>query len=229
MLIKALIVDDNPINNLILKDILSELGITVIAESSVVAAIVKYNSTPFNIVITDIVLPNETGYDLAMHVHANSNGMIPIISSSIEPIESQYKHLFFGNISKPFDRDSIASLIMTLQFNNQTLETLPATTTQIISKYAPQLISTAKQDASKLKALIKSNDIDMAKRTLHQLKGAIYTIAPESNAIHHIETIDQLLTENFMAKSHVIRDIERMIDELSDTLSSVSAIYNQGS
>ncbi|NOI23441.1 response regulator [Vibrio mediterranei] len=229
MSIRALIVDDNPINNLILEDILSDLGIDVVVESSVVSAISTFNNSSFNIVITDIVLPSESGYDLAMHVQSNSNGKIPIISSSIEPIENRYEELFSGSITKPFEREHIAQLLTELQLSSQEFENLPPTATQIINEYAPELISIAKQDASKLKALVRSNDISMSKRALHQLKGAISTIAPDSYAIHHIEKIDQLLTENSIVQSSVIRDIERMIDEITDTLSSALATEKQDS
>lgn len=91
---KALIVDDNPINNLILKEILLELNIDVVSTLTICNAVSIFNSEHFDLVITDLTLPNESGYDLAMHVYSNSLGKVPVFSSSVDSVENNYLDFF---------------------------------------------------------------------------------------------------------------------------------------
>ncbi len=199
---KALIVDDNPINNLILEDILLQLDIDVVASSSIWHAIATYNSDDFDLVITDLVLPDEDGYDLAMHVHSNSEGKVPILSSSINQVEADFSGIFYDSIFKPFCRkticDTLTPLIITYSRSEPTISDKPISTT---NKYTQELIMSANTDLLEIQSSIQVKDFSRAIKTLHRLKGALLTLNSDPDSISSVEKLNYLLTQQHSNKN----------------------------
>ena len=193
---KALIVDDNPINNLILEDILLQLNIDVVASSSIWHAITTYNSGVFDLVITDLVLPDEDGYDLAMHVYSNSRGKVPILSSSINRVEAEFSNIFYGSIFKPFCRktifDTVSPIIIASSRSGPIMPDKQISTTK---NYTQELIKSANTDLLKVQSSIQVRDFNQAIKTLHRVKGALLTLNSDPNSISSVEKLNYLLTQ----------------------------------
>lgn len=77
----VLLVEDNAINQLIMRDQLEELGCTVTLASDGVAALALYRHFPFDLVLTDVNMPNMNGYELALQLRT-LNDTLPIIGAT---------------------------------------------------------------------------------------------------------------------------------------------------
>ncbi|EJM27514.1 response regulator [Pseudomonas sp. GM25] len=68
--IKVLVVEDNVINQLILKDQLQELGCQVVLASDASEALVLWAADDFDVILTDINMPGMNGYDLTRRLRS---------------------------------------------------------------------------------------------------------------------------------------------------------------
>lgn len=103
-----LAVDDDPINLLILKDILTGVGYRVETETSGPNAIKAIEKEIPDIVILDIMLPEMSGYEVAFKIRNKFNErFIPIIMvTARNQMEDMVKGFIFGGndyITKPFN------------------------------------------------------------------------------------------------------------------------------
>ena len=222
---KALIVDDSPINNLILKDILLELNIDVVSALSICNAISIFNSEHFDLVITDLTLPNESGYDLAMHVYSNSLGKVPVFSSSVDSVENRYLDIFSGSFFKPFCRQEIIELLRGSNLKSMSLSDVRASQTQLnTEKYLEALIISTNKDLEDVQSHIQQNDFNAAKKVIHKLKGAILTIDPASKALCSLEELHSLFSGSHISHTDFeLIKVEKLLRKVSRTLSQKSS------
>jgi CheY-like chemotaxis protein len=76
---RILFVDDNRDFLEIASLALNKVGYDVITAADGDDAINKYKESSFDVVVTDLMMPGVTGYELARHVRETSNGSKPII------------------------------------------------------------------------------------------------------------------------------------------------------
>jgi CheY-like chemotaxis protein len=113
---KVLLVEDNDINQLIIRDILHELGLKVIITSNGAEAM-EIISSQFDFVLMDIQMPVMNGI-MAMRLIKQQEDLkhIPIIALTAnvmpEQIESYYAEGFDGYCSKPI---MVNELVQTLR------------------------------------------------------------------------------------------------------------------
>lgn len=101
---KILLVDDNKVNLLITKKMLSKYNLDVIAVNSGSAAIKIYKNTNINMVLTDIQMPEMNGFQLTETLKS-INGNIPVVAFTANHENENLKNysLFFDKLSKPID------------------------------------------------------------------------------------------------------------------------------
>jgi len=76
-----LVVEDNMINQLILRDQLDELGCSVVLASDGVEALALWQGTHFDVVLTDVNMPRMNGYELTKQLRALDCG-VPIVGAT---------------------------------------------------------------------------------------------------------------------------------------------------
>ena len=111
--IKVLIVEDNPINQLLVIKVLQKKGYeTTIAQNGKIA-IEKYKSEDFDIILMDLQMPEMDGYEAAKYIRrmdAEKAG-IPIVAMTAHTIQGELeKCLAIGMndyVSKPFSPDDL--------------------------------------------------------------------------------------------------------------------------
>jgi CheY-like chemotaxis protein len=106
-----LIVDDeNEICDL-LRDVFEEEGFTVLTTSNGAAALSLLQRTPVALVVTDLMMPQLSGFELAQRLRSNpQTATIPLILMSAA-MPQQLSDLFVLVIQKPFAIEAIVRAV----------------------------------------------------------------------------------------------------------------------
>ena len=113
----VLVVDDHPINRLVLLRQLNLLGYAAEAAQDGVEATERWSSGRFSLVITDCQMPEMDGYELARHIREvearSSNVRVPIIACTATPLgDEEEKCLAAGMddyVAKPIQLSMLAA------------------------------------------------------------------------------------------------------------------------
>ncbi len=123
--IKVLIVEDNPINQLLVIKVLQKRGYqTTIAQNGKIA-IDKYKNEDFDIVLMDLQMPEMDGYEATKYIRRmdTEKAAIPIVAMTAHTIQGELeKCLAIGMndyVSKPFSPDELNVKIQLLVVGNQ--------------------------------------------------------------------------------------------------------------
>lgn len=112
--LRILIVDDNPINLLYIKQLLKKSNAKVYEAPDGEQAIKTLSENTIDAIITDIHLPDLSGWDLLKHVRTQKELQhIPIFSTtaSIDQPEFIYGFSFDGSLPKPFNEMDVITLL----------------------------------------------------------------------------------------------------------------------
>ena len=121
---RALIVDDNEINQLVAESILSDLKIQTDVAGSIAKAKVLITEHHYDLVLLDEHLPDGRGTDLAKIIRENPNNSQVIvlgISASVEESDVQSYHAagMNGYMSKPFTVGQLQTALRSAQGNSE--------------------------------------------------------------------------------------------------------------
>jgi PAS domain S-box-containing protein len=109
-----LVVDDNPINVMLIEEVLESMGATVTSAYNGKEAVEAVKSTTFSLVIMDIQMPGMDGLEAAKLLR-NLNFNVPIIAFSAnaykEDIQKSIEAGMNDYLCKPFERDDLVSLL----------------------------------------------------------------------------------------------------------------------
>lgn len=119
--VKVLLVEDNPINQLVAQTILTDFGVETVLASNGKIAIEKIQSEFFDIILMDIQMPEMDGYEVTNYIRTKMTSPlnnIPIIAMTAYASESDAKKSINSGmndyISKPFDENTLYSKIARL-------------------------------------------------------------------------------------------------------------------
>jgi len=74
----VLLVEDDQINQMIISQILRELGVNLRISGDGLQAMEEINTGQFDLILSDINMPNYDGFELLKHLNENAN-QIPVI------------------------------------------------------------------------------------------------------------------------------------------------------
>ena len=117
--IEILAVDDDPRINRILSRLLLDEGFTVQTQSNVAAAISAMKVSHFSLLILDVMMPGETGFELAKRLRSGELGphyaTVPIVFLTAEKDEASYEVSFdvgaHAYLTKPFAIEDLLATI----------------------------------------------------------------------------------------------------------------------
>ena len=119
--LKLLIVDDNEDSRILLTFILEAEGAIVTAVSSAIEALTALERSPFNVLISDIVMPGIDGYTLIQTIRddgsARVNAMLAIALTAMAGAESRQRALLVGFhhcLFKPIEPGELVKAIVNL-------------------------------------------------------------------------------------------------------------------
>ena len=112
---KVLVVEDNNINQLVVKHTLKKLGVAIEIAVDGIEAIEKITSNNYDLVLMDIQLPEMNGYDVTRYIRNQMKNSIPIIAMTALAINGESEKCIEcgmdGYISKPFTVESLYNAI----------------------------------------------------------------------------------------------------------------------
>jgi CheY-like chemotaxis protein len=107
----VLIVDDEPVILELIREVLEDEGFTVLTASTGTAALYLVQRTPVALILTDLMMPNFSGLELARRLHAHpETAAIPLVLMSAAMPE-QVSDLFVAVIHKPFPIDTVVQTV----------------------------------------------------------------------------------------------------------------------
>ena len=104
--VKVLIIDDEKVLLRMLRQMLAKTGFVVDIAESAVEGIEKIHNTSYDLILTDIKMPNMSGNDLFDYVKNNMKQSIPIIAMSGTPWLLENSD-FDAVIAKPFHKEDL--------------------------------------------------------------------------------------------------------------------------
>ena len=122
-----MIVDDSPDNLLLMRRLLESSGAKVTEANSVSEALAKLTKTKPDVLLTDIEMPNEDGYDLIEKIHHLSpeeGRDIPVAALTAHDREEDLRRLedagFAMKLSKPIDLQKTVAAVKELASKSRT-------------------------------------------------------------------------------------------------------------
>jgi len=119
--LNVLVVDDEPDSLTVLRRLLETSGAAVATAGDVAAALAALADAPFDVLISDIGMPGQDGYDLIRQLRAlppEKGGRMPAIAlTAFARVEDRIRALQAGfqfHATKPVDRAELTALIATL-------------------------------------------------------------------------------------------------------------------
>jgi PAS domain S-box-containing protein len=113
--LRVLVIDDEAFVRETLADMLSMLGHRVLAVESGRAALKELATGEFDLVFTDLSMPEMDGWEVAREIRRHFNDEMNIIlvtgHGAGTPVAPEDKHLVNGIIGKPFDFDQVTEMI----------------------------------------------------------------------------------------------------------------------
>jgi len=99
---KILVVEDDPINQMILADFLAANGYQTVSASSGPEGIARFERDAPDLMLVDVQLPSKNGFELAREIKSRPDGKsTPILLMSA--VYTDKDHTADGYLTKPFD------------------------------------------------------------------------------------------------------------------------------
>ena len=89
---RLLVVDDNPAIRDVWCDALSLFGYAVMAAGDGAEALALFDATPFDLVLTDLLMPGMTGWQVAEAIRARSTTPVVLIAGLAEDEDAERAH-----------------------------------------------------------------------------------------------------------------------------------------
>lgn len=113
---RILLVEDNPVNQLVAKGMLGKLGCDVVVSSNGAEALQQLEQEHFDLVLMDCNMPVMNGYDATRRIRENARWAdLPIIALTANAMPEEREHCKVAGMSdylaKPFRREELMALL----------------------------------------------------------------------------------------------------------------------
>ncbi|AKM45432.1 hypothetical protein NL30_37080 [Burkholderia contaminans] len=177
--LSVLVVDDNPVNRHLLNEQLHTLGCRVFTAHGGRAALEMFDGPAFDVVLTDVYMPDMSGHELARALRARAIE-VPIYALTARPVGAESRHCVDGGfdkvITKPLSLDRLYCELEDLARNVDAVLVHPSQVAGVGGTRAPVhlrniLLESTGVSFSKLRAACRQRDREAALAELHALKG----------------------------------------------------------
>jgi len=108
--LRLLVVDDEPDSGQVLQSILSQFGASVITTGNGLEALQEATSTDFDVIVTDVGLPDFDGVELVRRLRALGRKMPAVAVTALATDDDRHRLLntgFEGHVAKPVDPERL--------------------------------------------------------------------------------------------------------------------------
>ncbi|VWC74360.1 two-component system sensor histidine kinase/response regulator [Burkholderia contaminans] len=177
--LSVLVVDDNPVNRHLLDEQLHTLGCRVVTAHGGRAALKMFDDHAFDVVLTDVCMPDMSGHELARALRAGAIE-VPIYALTARPVGVENRRCVDVGIdkvvTKPLSLDRLYGELEDLANNVGAALVHPSRVAAGASTRAPVhlrniLLESTGVSFSKLRAASRQRDREAALAELHALKG----------------------------------------------------------
>lgn len=191
--LRVLVAEDNPINQVTMRDQLEQLGCQVTVAPDGAEALAQWHIAPFDVVLTDVNMPRMNGYELAGALRA-LDAAVPIIgvtANALKDEETRCKAAGMNHwLVKPIKLSLLwhqlrvyrggadaaqASLADSSQSPAASLPTAPAVPA-IPAKYREVFLQTMGQDLARLERALAASDAVDLRKVLHRMRGGFAAV-----------------------------------------------------
>ena len=168
-----LVVDDDPYVLESVASLLREYGYQVTTCKSGLDALAKIKTTPFDVVLTDIKMPEITGIELLQRIHANDSNIPVILMTAFAELDvavDAIKRGAFDFITKPYNPEYLlyavekaikfTRLLRMEKSYKEMLEETVRTRTQELATALEQVQNIAKEITTRLTTVAEYRDTD---------------------------------------------------------------------
>ena len=182
--LKVLVAEDNPINQMTLRDQLEQLGCQVTLADDGEDALALWDMEPHDVVLTDVNMPRMNGYELARTLRAEGV-QCPIVGITANAMLDEKQRCRDAGMDvcvvKPITLQGLAQLLR--QFSPEAGRALSdiapvteAAAVQIPEKYRQLFLDTMQQDVSALSEALQHMQTDKVVYAVHRMSGALVDV-----------------------------------------------------
>jgi two-component system sensor histidine kinase/response regulator len=184
-----LVVDDHPINRLLIVKQLASLGHAALGAENGLDAVAKWSQGGFALVITDCHMPGMNGFDLARHIREcearTGARRIPIIACTANAMSSESAQCFLAGMDdrlvKPVDRDALRRklqqwLPFASPFDPAVIAGLGVGSSRDECRLLERFWSYNDDDANQLRSSVAADDLHGVVLAAHRITGAARTV-----------------------------------------------------
>lgn len=217
--INVLIAEDNPLNQITLKEQLELLGCVVTLASDGEEALALWDISPSDMIFTDVNMPYLNGYGLATKLR--SEGVtVPIIGLTANAMLDEEKRCIESGMDawlvKPIELKKLAQILKSyigteqLKHIDDSLLALPVV--DIMNKHRDIFIQSMNDDLESLQKSIINQDVKMVIMTLHRMRGAL-VLANYRDLSLRLEAMGEYL-ESYGMDEKCIPQVNTLVSEI---------------
>ncbi|ROM59562.1 hybrid sensor histidine kinase/response regulator [Pseudomonas poae] len=221
----VLVAEDNPINQVLLKEQLQQFGCSVALASNGVEALRLWDHDAFDVVLTDVNMPEMNGYELTTALR-RSDSHTPIIGVTANAMrEEEQRCIGVGMnacVVKPMSLQTLHDVLLKLcgHLDGAILpaEEAPANKSvmQVSGHLRDVFIQTFKEDLAKTRAALLDKDAKALGSILHRIRGGLSVVQAQDLLDRCVAIEAQLEAEGWVDERR--REVEDVIEKITQEM-----------
>lgn len=224
---KVLVAEDNPINQMTLRDQLEQLGCQVTLADDGEDALAMWDMEAHDVVLTDVNMPRMNGYELARTLRAEGVRS-PIVGITANAMQDEKQRCRDAGMDvcvvKPITLDALAKLLQ--QFQGIHADGVTADVgqepagakVQVPAKYRQLFLETMLQDVGTLSDALKQGQADKVVYAVHRMSGALVDVG-------HVVLAQRLQKLEESLKAHGLTDSAQ--SDVADVLEALHQLLSE--
>lgn len=215
---RILVVDDHPVNRILLVDQLSILGCIVDSAENGEIALRRMVDKHYDLVFTDLQMKVMDGYTLSSHINRRER-KIPVIAITSHTSEEDKKkchdHGIVEILFKPASLQDISRIIIrNFKSSGSTRYDMPQREVYEKQDFKTVLMAAAYKSIDHIRNAIKKGETDFLLQEIHSMKGS-FAMANHPDIVRDLNVLEVVLISGQVDQlSQRLLDLERKLKEL---------------
>ncbi|AUG04135.1 sensor histidine kinase [Pseudomonas sp. 09C 129] len=221
----VLVAEDNPINQTLIKEQLQQLGCSVALASNGVAALRLWDHDAFDVVLTDVNMPEMNGYELTTALR-RSDSHTPIVGVTANAMREEEERCIGVGMNacvvKPMSLQTLHNVLLKLcgHLDGAILPAQEAPEEKSVMQVSSQLrdvfIQTFKEDLDKTRVAVRDKDAKAVGSMLHRIRGGLSVVQAQDLLDRCVAIEAQLEAEGWADERR--REIEDVLEQITQEM-----------